>query len=131
MGGFERTLPPHLIELPKARAALSLWLHDAGVHGENETSDVLVVASELVTNGVFHDGGDVITMRVDNHDCEVFIEVTTIDHLPGRRPTHRELEASDEEGRGLALVHALSHDYRVVCRDRARITTCQVTTTRG
>jgi hypothetical protein len=29
------------------------------------TADVLVVTSELVINGVFHDGGDLITVRAD------------------------------------------------------------------
>jgi anti-sigma B factor antagonist len=65
---FERRFPPQPAELPAARAALRAWLRDVGVDGVNATADVLVVASELVTNGVFHDGGDLITLRADWHD---------------------------------------------------------------
>jgi anti-sigma B factor antagonist len=124
---FERKFCPDPAELPPARAALRAWLHDVGVHGENTTSDVLVVTSELVTNGVFHDGGDLITLRADRQDRDVSIEVTTVDHLPGRHPTYRDVEDSLEGGRGLAIVHALSHAYSVVRRDNERVTVCRVT----
>ncbi|MHB8671199.1 MAG: ATP-binding protein, partial [Acidimicrobiales bacterium] len=128
MRAFERKFPPQPSELPSARAALRAWLHDVGVDGEDATSDVLVVSSELVTNGVYHDGGDLITLRVDRQDAEVSIEVTTVDHLPGQHPTDRDVENSAEGGRGLDIVHALTHGYRVVRHDNERMTACQVTT---
>jgi hypothetical protein len=65
MKTFERKFRPVLGELPGARGALRAWLHDVGVDGDDATADVLVVTSELVTNGVFHDGGDLITVRAD------------------------------------------------------------------
>ena len=89
---------------------------------------MLVVTSELVTNGVLHDGGDLITLRADRQDGDVSIEVTTVDHLPGRHPTYRDVEDSAEGGRGLEIVQALSHDYSVVRHDNERVTECQVTT---
>jgi hypothetical protein len=58
----------------------------------------------------------------------VSIEVTTVDHLPGRHPTYRDVEASAEGGRGLEIVHALSHGYSVLRHDNERVTECQVTT---
>jgi anti-sigma regulatory factor (Ser/Thr protein kinase) len=128
MTDFERTFRPDPAELPPARAALRAWLHDVGVEGEDATSDVLVVTSELATNGVFHDGGDLITVRAEKQDCDVSIEVTTVDHLPGRHPTYRDVEDSVEGGRGLAIVHALSHGYRVLRHDNERVTACRVTT---
>jgi anti-sigma regulatory factor (Ser/Thr protein kinase) len=128
MKAFEREFPPEPAELSPARAALRAWLQDAGVDGEDATADVLVVASELVTNGVFHDGGGLITVRADIQDCDVSIEVTTMDHLPGRHPTYREVEDSFEGGRGLAIVHALTHGYRVQRHDNERVTACRVTT---
>jgi anti-sigma regulatory factor (Ser/Thr protein kinase) len=128
MTAFERKFPPEPAELPPARAALRAWLHDVGVEGEDATADVLVVSSELVTNGVFHDGGDLITLRAARQDCDVSIEVTTVDHQPGRRPTYRDVEGSPEGGRGLAIVHALSHGYRVLRHDNERVTACRVTT---
>jgi len=128
MTAFERTIPPQPAEIPPARAALRAWLHDVGVDGEDATADVLVVASELVTNGVLHDGGDPITLRADRQDHDVSIEVTTVDHLPGRHPTYRDVEGSAEGGRGLEIVQALSHDYSVARHDNERVTECQVTT---
>ncbi len=128
MTAFERRFPPVPAELPPARAALREWLLDVGVDGDDATADVLVVSSELITNGVYHDGGDLITLRADREDCDVSIEVTTVDHLPGCHPTYRDVEASSEGGRGLAIVHALSHGYTVVRHDKERVTECRVAT---
>ncbi len=128
MTAFERRFCPEPAQLPEARTALREWLHDVGVDGKDETSDVLVVCSELVTNGVLHDGGDLITLRVDKRAGDVSIEVTTVDHLPGRRPTYRDVEDSAEGGCGLEIVRALSHGYTVIRRDHERVTTCNVIT---
>ena len=128
MTAFERKIPPQPAELPAARDALRSWLRDVGVEGEDATADVLIVTSELVTNGVLHDGGDLITLRADHQEAEVSIEVTTVDHPPGQHPTYRDVEASADGGRGLEIVQALSHDYRVVHHDHERVTECQVTT---
>jgi anti-sigma regulatory factor (Ser/Thr protein kinase) len=125
---FQRTFPPDPAQLPPTRAALRAWLQDVGVHGADVTSDVLVVSSELVTNGVFHDGGDLITLRAARQDLDVVIEVTTVDHPPGRHPTYRDVEDSIESGRGLSIVQALSHGYSVVRHDNERVTACRVTT---
>jgi anti-sigma regulatory factor (Ser/Thr protein kinase) len=128
MTAFERKIPPQPGELPPARAALSAWLQDVGVDGKNATEDVLVVASELVTNGVLHDGGDLITVRADKQDHDVSIEVTTVDHRPGQHPTYRDVEESTEGGHGLEIVHALSHGYSVQRSDNERVTECRVST---
>jgi anti-sigma regulatory factor (Ser/Thr protein kinase) len=124
---FERKFRPELKEVPAARGALRAWLHDVGVDGEDETADVLVVTSELVTNGVFHDGGDLITLRADKGNGEVAVEVTTVDNPPGHRRPDRGLEDPLDGGRGLAIVRAFSHDFSVVQDDDQRVTTCRVT----
>jgi anti-anti-sigma factor len=126
MTAFERSFPPRPEELPPARAALREWLHDVGIDGADATSDVLIVTSELVTNGVFHDGGALITLRAQREDDDVSIEVTTVDHLPGRHPTYRDIEDSVDGGRGLAIVHALSHGYSVARHDHERVTVCRI-----
>jgi len=128
MTAFERMFPPEPAELAPARVALKAWLHEVGVDGADATTDVLVVSSELVTNGIFHDGGDLITLRADRQERDVSIEVTTVDHLPGQHPTYRDIEYSAEGGRGLAIVRALSHDYSVLRHDNERVTECRVTT---
>jgi len=128
MTAFERMFPPEPAELGPARVALKAWLREVGVDGADATTDVLVVSSELVTNGIFHDGGDLITLRADREERDVSIEVTTVDHLPGHHPTYRDVEDSTEGGRGLAIVRALSHGYSVVRHDNERVTECRVTT---
>lgn len=128
MKAFERSFPPQPAEIAPARAALRAWLRNAGVEGEDSTADVLIVTSELVTNGVFHDGGGLITLRADRQDCDVSIEVTTVDHLPGQHPTYRDVEDSADGGRGLEIVRALSHGYRVLREGHERVTECRVKT---
>jgi len=123
---FEIAFPPNPDELPGARAALRTWLQEVGIDGEHATADVLIVTSELVTNGVFHDGGGPITLRAAEHRGDVSIEVTTVDHLPGHRPTYRDVEGSAEGGRGLTIVRALSRGYDVQQHDRQRVTTCWI-----
>jgi anti-sigma regulatory factor (Ser/Thr protein kinase) len=127
MKGFERKFRPVLAELPGARGALREWLHDVGVDGEDAAADVLVVTSELVTNGVFHDGGDLITVRADKVDGDVAVEVTTVDHPPGYAPPDRDLEDPLDGGRGLAIVRAFSHDFSIIQDDDQRVTSCRVT----
>jgi anti-sigma regulatory factor (Ser/Thr protein kinase) len=131
MTAFERRFPPRPAELAPARAALRAWLREVGVDGEDATADVLVVASELVTNGVVHDGGDLITLRADRRESDVSVEVTTVDHRPGHHPTYRDVAQSVDGGRGLEIVRALSHDYRVVRRDNERVTECRIRATAG
>ena len=125
MTDFERSFRPTPDELSPARAALRTWLGQVGVDAE-ATANVLIVTSELVTNGVFHDGGDLITLRADRRNGDVSVEVTTVDHLPGQHPTYREVEEAEEGGRGLNIVHAFSHGYKVVTHDHERVTTCLV-----
>jgi anti-sigma regulatory factor (Ser/Thr protein kinase) len=124
---FERKLRPMLGEVPATRGALRAWLHEVGVDGEDATADVLVVTSELVTNGVFHDGGDLITVRADKVAGEVAVEVTTVDHPPDYVPPDRELQDPLDGGRGLAIVRAFSHDFSIVQDDDQRVTSCRVT----
>ena len=126
VSAFERHFPPRPAELPSARSALKAWLRGVGVDDEDPTADVLVVTSELVTNGVLHDGGDLITLRVERHNGDVSIEVTTVDHLPGRHPTYRDVEDSLDGGLGLAIVQSLSRGYNVRRHNHERVTTCRV-----
>ena len=129
MTAFERAFRPTPDELPPARAALRTWLRQVGVEGDDATANVLLVTSELVTNGVFHDGGDLITLRASRQEGDVSIEVTTVDHAPGKRPTYRDVESTMDGGRGLAIVQALSHDYHVARQNHKRVSTCRITTT--
>jgi anti-sigma regulatory factor (Ser/Thr protein kinase) len=84
------------------------WLDGAGFRGER-AHDVLVVVSELVTNGVIHDGGDDIELYLTKDDKGISIEVVTI----GQRSISEALRfrgatGMSESGRGLIVVDALT-----------------------
>jgi anti-sigma regulatory factor (Ser/Thr protein kinase) len=69
-----------------------------------ESYDVVLIVNELVTNAVIHATGTV-TLSLDLHDGTVRIMVG--DEATGV-PIRRDRDASAEEGRGLALVAAMS-----------------------
>lgn len=106
--------------------ALRQWLGNVGKVGEEESEDILLVASELVTNGVYHDGGDLITVRVERRQGKVAIEVTTVEHAPGRRPRYRDITDPLETGRGLSVVRSLSEGFSIIMRGDQRVTSCHV-----
>jgi anti-sigma regulatory factor (Ser/Thr protein kinase) len=126
MTPFERRLPPEPQEVPPARAALRAWLEAAGVEDQEAAFDVLVVASELVTNGVFHDGGDMITVRAQLDAEEVVLEVTTIDSAPGLESHTRGFQDPLDGGRGLAIVRAFSKGLAITRRGASRVTRCRI-----
>jgi PAS domain S-box-containing protein len=82
-------------------------LHGAGWGMHVDTAVLLV--SELVTNAIRHAAGPhalVVTVREDG------VEVSVEDG-DERRPASRQAAATDEHGRGLVLVNALSDDWGV------------------
>jgi anti-sigma regulatory factor (Ser/Thr protein kinase) len=70
----------------------------------SESCDVVLIVNELVTNAVIHAAGTV-TLTLDLHDGVVHIMVG--DEATGV-PIRRDRDTSAEEGRGLALVTAMS-----------------------
>lgn len=69
--------------------------------------DALVVVSELVTNGVVHDGGDDIKLRVEEADRCLTIDVVTTPRPEGLPPFPRPTADPNETGRGMTVVAAL------------------------
>lgn len=123
---FERRVPPEPREVPSFRAELEQWLRTVGDIGQAVTSDVLLVATELVTNGVYHDGADLIGITVERRADEVVIEVTTVEHPPGWRPHYRDFTDPIEGGRGLAIVQVLAQGFSVVQRGKRRVSSCSI-----
>jgi len=76
------------------------------------------------SHGVFHDGGDLITLRADRQDRAVSIEVTTVDHLPRRDPTTETSKTPRSTAAASTSSRALTHGYRVVRHDNERVTAC-------
>ncbi|MGI8810079.1 MAG: ATP-binding protein [Acidimicrobiales bacterium] len=122
---FERRFLPEPAEVPPLRAALREWLHDLDLRGEEESDDILIVASELVTNGVYHDGGDLITLSVERHENEVAIVVVTVEH-PAGQTRHGGITDPIEGGRGLGIVRELSKNFNVLTTGTRRISSCLV-----
>ncbi|MFF8099257.1 SpoIIE family protein phosphatase [Streptomyces sp. NPDC016640] len=123
----EATLPGSPLAPGSARAllrkSLTEWAdlalpgaaHLTGRFGD----DVMLVASELVTNAVVHAGTDVrLTCRIEEGTGALVVEVT--DRHPLRAPGGGEPEApvyeAPEFGRGLRLVSALSEAWGVTYR---------------
>ncbi len=92
-----------------ARARRFLKTAACPEHHSALLDDAMVLVSELVTNSVLH-GGPPLVVAVD---CDgTFLQVRVRDGSP-TRPTLRAAGQSDENGRGLALVAAMSDDWGV------------------
>jgi anti-sigma regulatory factor (Ser/Thr protein kinase) len=93
---------------PQARMWLRVFLADHGFD-DDLTEDVLVVASELVTNAVLHGAGDVtIHVDVDASRLRIAVRDAGEDRVRLRAP-----RVDDLTGRGLPLVAYLSARWGV------------------
>ena len=79
------------------------------MHHSALVDDALLLTSELVTNSVLH-GGPPLVIAVDCDGEQLQVRVR--DGSPAV-PAPQEAAQSDENGRGLALVAALSDDWGV------------------
>lgn len=77
---------------------------------DNLVDDMVLVASELVTNALQHvqHASGPIVMVLQQRDETVFVEVADVSPA---LPVPRRESADDESGRGLALVEAFSDDW--------------------
>ncbi len=126
VSALEVRLPPLPLASREGRHALAAWLGPLAL-GTQPGQDALVVVSELVTNGVVHDGGDDIVVRADRVDGGVQIQVVTTPRLPGTPPYPRPNLDPDEIGRGMALVAAMCQDVRVHNEaDGRRVVDCRL-----
>lgn len=109
MASLELCLSPLVSAPAEARHAIDPWLSSVGVVG-SRAQDALVVVSELVTNGVLHDGGDDILVRADTVDGSLIIDVVTTPLPSGIAHHHRPNIDAAETGRGLTIVGALCQE---------------------
>src|SRR5689334_8808361 len=108
------TTPRSERELPVSHQAPALardFLRDAScsVHHSALVDDALLLTSELVTNSVLH-GGPPLVIAVDCDGEQLQVRVR--DGSP-TVPMPKDAAQSDENGRGLALVAALSDEWGV------------------
>ena len=97
----------------QARHALSRLLSERGIEGETKDFALLVV-SELVTNAILH-GREPIELRADLTDDVLRIEVSDGENK-SRGAAANYADPWSTNGRGLAVVEAVSRDWGVARR---------------
>src|SRR4030081_646280 len=127
MARREGRVDPRPAQVPHAGAVLRKWL-DARGTPQSVTADALLIASELVTNGVVHDGAGPITMRAEAIEDNVRLEVVTIDVAAGK--TSERFREAVEGGHGLRIVKALTRDFAIHQEGRVRTVSCSLCATR-
>ena len=108
---FRRAVP----EIPRSRRFVAQMLRSCGAE---PTDEVLLVASELVTNAVRHGRGEV-ELRVDLRGPAVRLEVLDDGHAALEEAVV-DPPSLDEGGRGLPLVRAVSERWGAGFDDRGR-----------
>jgi anti-sigma regulatory factor (Ser/Thr protein kinase) len=122
---LEIKVPPVPSSVPSSRHQVRAWLEELPLDPDT-CDDVLVVVSELVTNGVIHNGGEAIAVSVTGDPSGVSLEVETADRGKGGPPPFRQISDPVEGGRGLALVSALADTVVTVARSGRRRVRCHV-----
>ena len=126
MARLELRLPPVSSAPADARHAIAAWLTSIAA-SRRHTDDVVIVISELVTNGLVHDGGDDIIVRADRVHGSLCIDVVTAAPQPGMVPYPRPNAGVDETGRGMAIVSALCQEITITEEPAGRRTvTCRI-----
>lgn len=126
MARREWRFEPRPEQLPHARAVLRKWLDARGIP-QSVKADALLIASELVANGVLHDGAGPITMRAEATEDNLRLEVVTIDVAAGK--TSERFRDAVEGGHGLRIVKALTRDFAIHQEGRVRTVSCSLCAT--
>jgi serine phosphatase RsbU (regulator of sigma subunit)/anti-sigma regulatory factor (Ser/Thr protein kinase) len=127
---FEYRFTPHAATISLARNLLGDWLNLVPVP-EQDSEDLILVASELCTNAVRHaaEGGRVV-LRATADGTDVVLEVEDDGGDLATHPAAEPPDAEAEAGRGLFLVEALTDELEttsdgfhslVRCRKKAVI----------
>ncbi|MEW2219529.1 ATP-binding protein [Streptomyces sp. NPDC006990] len=105
--GFEMVIEPNASRVALTRRVTARHLRQWELP-KPLADDILLAVSELVTNAVCHGQGELVGLRVWYSAGELTVEVSD-ENLTPARP--RSAGETDEHGRGLHLVAALSHDW--------------------
>jgi anti-sigma regulatory factor (Ser/Thr protein kinase) len=123
---FEFRSEPDPACVATIRRRLGDWLASTGVDSETGF-ELLVVASELATNAILHDGGDPVTVQAQRTDDAIELAVHTVDMPEGRKPVVRDAEPFVETGRGLHIVSQLTDACDIRTDGRHRTVWCRRT----
>ena len=100
-------LPPDPASAAQAREFVCKGLTDHDL--PHLINDVRLVASELETNAVLH-ARQPFSVSLRGDDCLVVLSVQDLSH---QSPIRGTAQASDTQGRGLAIVESLSQNWGV------------------
>jgi anti-sigma regulatory factor (Ser/Thr protein kinase) len=105
---FEKKLPRWQGAPSLARRSLGDWF--GALLERDELHSAKLLTSELVTNAVVHGRGQIL-LRAELNDDRVFVEV--IDEGHGFEYDLRHLAFDELNGRGLAIVDAVSSEWGI------------------
>jgi anti-sigma regulatory factor (Ser/Thr protein kinase) len=122
---FDHRFEPAAECIPETRRALRRWLEQLDTDAEI-AYDALLVATELATNGVLHDGGGDVTVHAEFEDRSLLLAVDTVD-LPGPPPPSlRAVRDPFESGRGIPLLKGLTDDFGMEIDGQNRHVWCRI-----
>ncbi|MFJ6778620.1 ATP-binding protein [Streptomyces yangpuensis] len=114
-----------VIRLPATARAARTLRHAVREHLGPESGDAELCVTELLANVVRHLGeGTPVTLRISGRATRTRVELT--DPAPGARPVRREADATDEPGRGLALLDALAVRWGVTRGHGTKTVWCEL-----
>jgi anti-sigma regulatory factor (Ser/Thr protein kinase) len=129
-GPFEFRFTPGVSAIRLSRQVLAGWLELQPGIDKIASEDLIIVCSELVTNAIRHaEGGAAgpsVAVRAAVDDDSVVLEVEDAGQgfpWPNRRG-FGDVGLTDEQGRGLLIVDALTDDIGVVTTDVGTVVRC-------
>ena len=118
---LDLTVPAETSALGGLRLELAMVLADSGA-SMNVVEELVLAASELVSNVISHTDHDDVSIRLDKDSGEYLLSVSGADGLetvPAQLPA-----PSPADGRGLAIVHEVTDRVELVDEDGQRWIRC-------
>jgi anti-sigma regulatory factor (Ser/Thr protein kinase) len=107
---------------PQSAAHVRSYVRDSLQRCRVHSEEAILLANELATNAIVHTRKDfVVEVSVYNSTCRIGV----LDHDTGN-PKLTNAKPSDSNGRGLALVKALSNSWGVERRDDGKAVWCDI-----
>ncbi|MGO9343068.1 MAG: ATP-binding protein [Acidimicrobiales bacterium] len=112
---------------PRSAAYVRKYVRDSLDNWRVRSDEAVFLANELATNAIIHARSEfVVEMSLYDSTCRIEV----VDHDPNR-PREAPQSNATPNGRGLALVRALSRSWGVESRDEGKGVWCDVAVSRG
>ncbi|MFZ0666982.1 MAG: ATP-binding protein [Acidimicrobiales bacterium] len=107
---------------PQSAAYVRNYVRESLQRCRVRSDEAILLANELATNAIVHTHKDfVVELSVNDSTCRIGV----LDHDTGN-PKLTNAKPSDSNGRGLALVKALSNSWGVERRDDGKAVWCDI-----